>query len=1098
MPQLFALLVGIADYHPSSGVTPLTGCLNDVNNVEAYLLQRFAPGTAMIEKLVNDKASRQAVIDTFISHLIKNGQIKENDIVLFYYSGHGSHAASNPAFYSSDSEAQDETLVLYDSRCEGNFDLADKELRLLLSSIPAKANIVVIMDSCHSGSATRNVDDLDAILLGKPRHQPARARNAPRNLSEYLTIDGKGYEMLLDAEGNVTLPEAKYIALAACERREVAYESNTSPEGMFTGMLLRALGSGDANLTYSRLHEYLYTLLKRRARQQTPQLEVYNGYNPDLVFLSNDIHRGKAEYLVVREPDGLYTINCGALHGLRNDPRSIRAVSVKVYDKDKPNDAGIMGKISSVGLDKSELSVPKLGPKIYMGSVVNLAPAICILVNGTEQQIKEWKDLTNISAVEALAFTYDPNEQAYDYILSFRDESIILSRKENDVLVHGVKNILKAGMHYMLACCDQLGRWHMLLDLQNSAITEREYNQKFKTRFGIELQTGIDGDWQLQDAEDMVLYLKETTDKIPFRIHLSTQSPGGWYCAVFHLSRKFGIKKNTLNIEQSILKKDQPLDVLNSIKKFSIKDDSDEVIDRFKLIISTEPFKDYLVPDLVDLEPVIVEGPERGFNTRDIDDNPIDQNWFAKTITVKIVRQSGKIDDLHTYENGKLTIHPHESLTATASASPIISNAKSTHSSLQLQELVNFYGYSFIDINSNKKSAEPPSSVIWLDAIDGAADLDQQPLRVSLKELQKDGEELVALTMQDGIVQIAGLGIYNETGGYDFDIRVLPEDNSRKKSLLRAAWFCFVKVVLRQDPSMLRVVKFENGKAGYGKSGVDEAVEKSHRTALVIHGIIGNTKGMAESMEFLLKEGYYDCMLAFDYENLNTKIGEIAETLHKKLQDAGISGNKPIDIFVHSMGGLVARHMIEHIKGAHKLVQNLYMFGTPNAGSAFGKIPKLRDWTVGILTLACNYGRAWLGTIGPVLAGVNAVLGGTVVATNTLAEMADDSDFYKILNNPEWEIDTHYHIMAGNVLIFKPGDDDGRFARVMEKIKKQVGEWAYGNADNDIAVAVKSIKSAPLKNIKTVKDLACHHLNYFEVSESLNYFKQLIRNNNGN
>ena len=183
MSRLFALLTGVKDYHPQSRVRSLTGCVNDVNNIATWLQKRFAANDLQIKKLLNEEATRQGVIDTFISHLINNPDIKPGDIVLFYYSGHGSFATSNPAFSEWDSEGKDETLVLYDSRCTGNFDLADKELRLLLSRIPAHASIVVIVDSCHSGSITRNINDLDQILLGQAKHQPAHNNDPGKKLS---------------------------------------------------------------------------------------------------------------------------------------------------------------------------------------------------------------------------------------------------------------------------------------------------------------------------------------------------------------------------------------------------------------------------------------------------------------------------------------------------------------------------------------------------------------------------------------------------------------------------------------------------------------------------------------------------------------------------------------------------------------------------------------------------------------------------------------------------------------------------------------------------------------------------------------------------
>src|SRR5687767_8865511 len=161
---VIALLVGINEYHPDSKVSGLHGCANDVDIMSEYIRKNFPsdPETNIIV-LKNEAATRTKVIEAFKQHLCNNAATKNGDTVLFYYSGHGSYAPSAKEFVAlnEDSKGQDETLVLYDSRVNGNFDLADKEIALLMSGIPKHANIVVVLDSCHSGSATRNISRAD-------------------------------------------------------------------------------------------------------------------------------------------------------------------------------------------------------------------------------------------------------------------------------------------------------------------------------------------------------------------------------------------------------------------------------------------------------------------------------------------------------------------------------------------------------------------------------------------------------------------------------------------------------------------------------------------------------------------------------------------------------------------------------------------------------------------------------------------------------------------------------------------------------------------------------------------------------------------------
>jgi uncharacterized caspase-like protein len=83
--KLYALLVGINNY--PLGVSPLQGCVNDVEEVNKLLNNSFQRLSPQIVSLTNEQATRQNIIDAFRTHLC---QATVNDSVLFYYSGHGS------------------------------------------------------------------------------------------------------------------------------------------------------------------------------------------------------------------------------------------------------------------------------------------------------------------------------------------------------------------------------------------------------------------------------------------------------------------------------------------------------------------------------------------------------------------------------------------------------------------------------------------------------------------------------------------------------------------------------------------------------------------------------------------------------------------------------------------------------------------------------------------------------------------------------------------------------------------------------------------------------------------------------------------------
>ncbi len=137
-------------------------------------------------------------------------------MVLFYYSGHGSQERTPPEFWHLEPDRLDETLVCYDSRLPGNYDLADKELAKLIAHVARNnPHVVVILDSCHSGSGTRapytsgacNIRRIPTDLRERPidsflvtpdeagdlaaRTAPGRAsRWLPKNMAELANVNG--------------------------------------------------------------------------------------------------------------------------------------------------------------------------------------------------------------------------------------------------------------------------------------------------------------------------------------------------------------------------------------------------------------------------------------------------------------------------------------------------------------------------------------------------------------------------------------------------------------------------------------------------------------------------------------------------------------------------------------------------------------------------------------------------------------------------------------------------------------------------------------------------------------------------------------------
>lgn len=143
-----AVLVGINAY-PTS---PLKGCVNDVSAMFDLLTQApfsFPPDNVRV--LVDARATTAAIkerLEWLVAGLVPG------DTAVFHYSGHGSQVRDRDGDELADH--MDEIL------CPVDLDwvtkvVTDDDLAGYLKRVPAGANCYVILDSCHSGTGTRDL-----------------------------------------------------------------------------------------------------------------------------------------------------------------------------------------------------------------------------------------------------------------------------------------------------------------------------------------------------------------------------------------------------------------------------------------------------------------------------------------------------------------------------------------------------------------------------------------------------------------------------------------------------------------------------------------------------------------------------------------------------------------------------------------------------------------------------------------------------------------------------------------------------------------------------------------------------------------------------
>lgn len=403
--NLYAFLVGINNY--LAPVPRLSGCTNDIEAFENYLRGRTAKDQFNLQllKLVDEQATRQAVIDGFRKHLRQAGS---EDVALFYYSGHGSQENAPEEFWAVEPDHMDETLVCYDSRQLDGWDLADKELAYLIHEVAANnPHMVVILDCCHSGSGTRDVSMATSV-----RWAPADRRE--RSVDAFLfTRDMQGASRGADSKTQPIdwkdLPEGRHILIAACRDDETAkeYYSDEKPWGALSFFLRNTLESANGPLTYRDLFKQVQSRVRSNLYNQSPQLEASQSEDLDLPFLGGALLPRPENFTLTFDGND-WMLDAGSIYGipapLGNETTQLVVFPLDAQANDLLDISKSLGQVEVVQVfpQSSRLRVLDFEPdqaKTYKAVVVTLPlPLLEVKLEGDASALQTIREAMQASA----------------------------------------------------------------------------------------------------------------------------------------------------------------------------------------------------------------------------------------------------------------------------------------------------------------------------------------------------------------------------------------------------------------------------------------------------------------------------------------------------------------------------------------------------------------------------------------------------------------------------------------------------------------------------------------------------------------------------
>lgn len=253
-----ALCIGINDY-PGTG-NDLAGCVNDAQDWGAEFTRRGFTVSTLLDRKATGKGMREA-----IAQIIGRG--KSGDTLIIQYSGHGSFV---PDEDGDEADGTDECLCPWDISSKG--PITDDELSEILGRRAPGVRLVMISDSCHSGTVARFAPITTPATM-KGARAPARK---VRFLPPATYLSARQITRLGPRSMRPASPPGRHngLLLAGCQDTEYSYDAwfEGRANGAFTFVALRELKHLPANATYQDWFNAIRKVLPSQQYPQKPNL----------------------------------------------------------------------------------------------------------------------------------------------------------------------------------------------------------------------------------------------------------------------------------------------------------------------------------------------------------------------------------------------------------------------------------------------------------------------------------------------------------------------------------------------------------------------------------------------------------------------------------------------------------------------------------------------------------------------------------------------------------------------------------------------------------------------------------------------------------
>ncbi len=318
--ETFGLVIGIDDY---AFVSDLAGAVNDANDIAQSLREQGAQVTALL-----DSDATRARIESAFADIVAKSQ--PGDTIVFTYAGHG--IQQREALAGDERDGRDEMYILHGFHPKGDGwkeIIRDNDIAAMLRTVPHEVTVLMVADSCHSGTMTRSADPRGRIgrsrFQATPPMEPGAPAPAPDPSTRALEMDD--FPNVVFAAAARDFQETPEVFIEGQHRGALSYSVARAFNGMAAG--------GDGVTTLKEFQSFVIEQVRAfsEARQtpgvefaRTLRIEEEAGDRPELRALFGSTAEAETPAPAAAGPEQTLALAEAPLLFIRGEAESTRAI----------------------------------------------------------------------------------------------------------------------------------------------------------------------------------------------------------------------------------------------------------------------------------------------------------------------------------------------------------------------------------------------------------------------------------------------------------------------------------------------------------------------------------------------------------------------------------------------------------------------------------------------------------------------------------------------------------------------------------------------------------------------------------------------------